>query len=335
MNAIRRFRTASLGVRLLVLVALSLFSVVVARALIGVEVRDNGVPVARGDVADGFVEVYVLPSFPDDAELRLTFDDDTREDGFARLRDGQLEITTIDGGTEPLADYLRRLGILGEQVGIESSCEIMAPGHPFFSALCMAYDRGRMPATHEDVGTLPCSTCHATADLEADYERARRLAPTSATLPAGHRDVGDTPCATCHAGFAGGGEPDATAALPPGHRNIGSQACSSCHGSSAGDPGADPIALPPGHRDIGSQACSSCHGSSAGDPGAPAIALPRGHRDIGSLACTTCHASGTGDDDGWDDDDEHDDDDEEDDEDDEEDDEHDEEDDEHDDEHDD
>jgi hypothetical protein len=323
-----RSGTAHVALKTIVIVVLSITSLVLARALIGIEVTVDGVPVAKGEVVGTELELSTLPTWPADGDLRLYFDDGTREDAFARLGDGEVVVTTVEFGTETLVDYLWRLGIDGALVPIESSCELMDVAHPMFGVFCAAYDPALRPPEHPDVTGLTCSTCHDAAELEAAYRRARDVVPTSATPPAGHREIGPMACSTCHAGTPGdaaAGTPVLT--VPPGHRPIGSATCSSCHGT-GGDAGGTPVvAPPPGHRPIGSATCSSCHGGTPGDAGGtPVVTLPRDHRPIGSATCSSCHGTGGFDDDVDEDhDDEHDDEDDE--HDDEEDDEHDDEDD--------
>ena len=297
-----RSPTARAALKTILVVLLSITSLVLARALIGIEITVDGVPVAKGEVVGTDLELGTLATWGAEGDLRLFFDDGTREDAFASLRDGVVVVTTIDFGTEALVDYLRRQGIAGAQVRIESSCEIMDVDHPLFGAFCAAYDPARRPADHPDVTGLTCSTCHAPGELEDAYARAASVGPLGATPPAGHREIGSTSCSTCHTAAAGEGAlAPGGPTPPPGHRPIGGATCSSCHGSTPDADGGAPIATPPpGHRDIGTQTCASCHGGTPGDGAtAPVPTPPPGHRDIGTATCASCHGSG-----GYDDDDE-------------------------------
>ena len=262
-----RSKTARVALKTILVVVLSITSLVLARALVGIEITVDAVPVAKGEVVGDYLELHTLPTWQADGDLRLTFDDGTREDAFARILDGEVVVTTVGFGTESLVEYLRRQGIEGAQVPIESSCEIMGVSHPLFGVFCAAYDPVLRPPDHPEVAGQTCSTCHDTAELEATYGRATGMAPVGTTLPAGHRDVGGMTCSTCHAGAAGGGAPAPGGSTPPpGHRPIGTATCASCHGGTPGDDAGTPILTPPpGHRPIGTATCRSCHGSEGYD----------------------------------------------------------------------
>ncbi len=267
MGSHRRSLTARVAATILVTV-LSITSLVLARALIGIEITVDAVPVAKGEVDGGVLELHTLPTWQTDGDLRLYYDDGSREDGFARLSDGDVVVTTIDFGTESLGDYLRRLGIDGFQVPIESSCEIMNVEDPLFGMICAAFDPGRQPPDHPDTTGTVCSTCHDASDLQATFGRVTDFAPTGATPPPGHREIGTTPCSTCHVGATGDGAVVSSPRTPPpGHRPIGTKACSSCHGGASGGDGGTPAAATPpaGHRPIGTAVCSSCHGEGGYD----------------------------------------------------------------------
>lgn len=319
MNEQRTRAVMKVAVRILVALSVSAVSLVIAqRVLTGFDASVDGMPVVRGHVDDENVEVVVVPEWQGDAAVTLHYDDGTAEDAFGRRVEGELVITTIEHGTEPLEDFLARLGLVSNEFVLASACELMRPDDAVFEDACAAYDPRRRPTDHPDVAGEVCSTCHLPNEIEEAYERSQAVVlavgadtvagPDRAT-PAGHVEVQGKACSTCHA-VAGDDLPAVpvgdSSGRPPGHPDVASGSCATCHGGSGDTPGADAPSpdqpRPPGHPDVAAGSCATCHGGTGDTPTTPA--LPDDHPSTRGQACTSCHDSPTGptDDDAHDDD---------------------------------